>query len=113
MSENSPSGCPITIAELKFIEQYIFESMHLFAVERTPASRWLRENKLGCVEDIAPFGLASQEHPEMTPFSEILENLAKPLPVSDLVIPWSNREEFLQRKDQIIAWLKQRNQSRR
>lgn len=113
MPKNLLPGCPIAIAEVKFIEQYIFESMHLFAVERTPASHWLRENKLGSVEDIAPFGLASQEHPEMTPLSEILENLAKPLPVSDLVIPWSNREEFLQRKDQITAWLNRRNQSRR
>lgn len=95
------------------MEQYIFESMHLFAVDSTAASRWLRENKLGSVEDIAPFGLAAQEHPEMTPFWEIWENLAETLPVSDLVIPWSNREEFLQRKDQITAWLNRRNQSRR
>lgn len=97
---------PIKPDETEFMNQYCRETIRLLPLEDAPASSWLRTNRLPAVE-VASFAAAMQINGTQISLAEMLDESSIRDPQLPFLIPWSGREEFLSRQQEIQAWLRE------
>jgi len=104
-STTEPGDVRLTDEEVEFIQQHVYEQLHLLPMTEAPASCWLLKNQLPYPE-LACFAVAMRAMGIPIRMSEMLDDPPRWVPNPNFEVPWDSVEEFRARQDSLRQWSK-------